>query len=106
MLVRMKQERCDNSEDLFLSIYRAYARVHKHLEVLRVFGKMKDYECEPTAKSYATVFSILVDVSQLKITFKFYRYMRETRISASVASLNVLIKALCKSSGTLDSAFP
>ncbi|KAL0305701.1 UNVERIFIED_CONTAM: Pentatricopeptide repeat-containing protein [Sesamum radiatum] len=105
MLVRMKQEKCGISEDIFLSIYRAYARVHKPLEVLRVFGKMKEYECEPTAKSYVTVFSILVDESQLKMAFKFYRYMRDKGIPASVASLNVLIKALCKSSGTLDSAF-
>ncbi|KAL0397444.1 UNVERIFIED_CONTAM: Pentatricopeptide repeat-containing protein [Sesamum calycinum] len=66
---------------------------------------MKEYKCEPTIKSYVTVFSILVDESQLKMAFKFYRYMREKGIPASVASLNVLIKALCKSSGTLDSAF-
>ncbi|KAK6149950.1 hypothetical protein DH2020_017475 [Rehmannia glutinosa] len=105
MLVRMKQEKCDVTEDIFLSICRAYARVHKPLEVMRVFRKMKEYQCEPTAKSYVTVFSILVNESQLKMAFKFYRYMREKGIPASVASLNVLIKALCKSNGTMDSAF-
>ncbi|KAL0425472.1 UNVERIFIED_CONTAM: Pentatricopeptide repeat-containing protein [Sesamum radiatum] len=42
MLVRMKQEKCDMSEDIFLSIYRAYARDHKSLEVLRVFGKTNE----------------------------------------------------------------
>ncbi|KAL6574026.1 hypothetical protein OROHE_001568 [Orobanche hederae] len=105
ILVRMKQEKCDITEDIFLSIYRAYARVHKPLEVMRVFRKMTEYQCEPTAKSYVSVFAILVNESQLKMAFKFYRYMREKGIPASVASLNVLIKALCKSNGTMDSAF-
>ncbi|KAG8385510.1 hypothetical protein BUALT_Bualt03G0052800 [Buddleja alternifolia] len=105
MLVRMKQEKCGIAEDIFLSIYRAYARVHKPLEVVRIFGKMKEYECEPTAKSYVTVFSVLVNESQLKMAFRFYRYMRQMGIPASVPALNVLIKALCKSSGTMDSAF-
>ncbi|KAL0425473.1 UNVERIFIED_CONTAM: Pentatricopeptide repeat-containing protein [Sesamum radiatum] len=39
------------------------------------------------------------------MAFKFFRYMRGKGIPASVVSLNVLIKALCKSSRTLDSAF-
>lgn len=105
ILVRMKQEKCEVSEDIFLSIYRAYARVHKPLEVVRVFGKMKDYECAPTPKSYVTVFNVLVNESQLKMAFKFYRFMRQEGVPASVPSLNVLIKALCKSAGTMDSAF-
>ncbi|XP_051125230.1 pentatricopeptide repeat-containing protein At5g46100 [Andrographis paniculata] len=105
MLVRMKREKCDVTEGIFLSILRAYARVHKPHEVLRVFGMMKDYGVEPTAKSYVTVFSILVNESQLKMAFRFYRFMRQTGVPVSVASLNVLIKALCKSSGTMDSAF-
>ncbi|KAL3820425.1 hypothetical protein ACJIZ3_006330 [Penstemon smallii] len=105
MLVRMKREKCGISENLFLSIYRAYGRVHKPHEVVRVFGKMKEYECEPTEKSYVTVLTILVDESQLKMAFKFYRHMRQLGIPASVPTLNVLMKALCKSSGTMDSAF-
>ncbi|KAL2475320.1 Pentatricopeptide repeat-containing protein [Abeliophyllum distichum] len=105
MIDRMKHEKCKLTEDIFLSIYRAYARVHKPNDVIRVFRKTKDYECEPSAKSYVTVFSILVDESQLKMAFKFYRYMRQIGIPASVPSLNVLIKALCKSNGTMDAAF-
>lgn len=105
MLARMKLEKCDVTEDIFMSIYMAYGRVHKPLEAVRVFRKMKEYECEPTARSYVTVFSILVDETHLKMAFRFYRYMREKGIPASVASLNVLIKAFCKSNGTMDSAF-
>lgn len=104
MLVRMKQENCGIDEDVFLTIYLAYGRVHRPFEAIRVFGKMKEYGCEPTAKSYVTVFSILVDENQLKMAFKFYRHMRENGMQASVPALNVLIKALCKSSETLDSA--
>ncbi|KAL2494978.1 Pentatricopeptide repeat-containing protein [Forsythia ovata] len=105
MIDRMKHEKFKITEDIFLSIYRAYARVHKPNDVIRVFRKTKDYECEPSAKSYVTVFSILVDESQLKMAFKFYRYMRQIGIPASVPSLNVFIKALCKSNGTMDAAF-
>lgn len=105
MLARMKRENCDVNEEILLSIYRAYGRVHKPLEVVRVFRNMKEYGCEPTARSYVTVFSILVNESHLKMAFEFYRYMREKGIPASLPSLNVLIKALCKSSGTMDSAF-
>ncbi|KAL1537839.1 pentatricopeptide repeat-containing protein [Salvia divinorum] len=105
MLARMKLENCNANEDIFLSICRAYGRVHKPLEVVRIFRKMKEFECEPTARSYITVFSILVDESHLKMAFTFYRYMRKQGIPACVPSLNVLIKALCKSSGTMDSAF-
>ncbi|KAG6393718.1 hypothetical protein SASPL_144285 [Salvia splendens] len=105
MLAQMKLENCNANEDIFLSICRAYGRVHKPVEVVRIFRKMKEFECEPTARTYITVFSILVDESHLKMAFTFYRYMRKQGIPASVPSLNVLIKALCKSTGTMDSAF-
>nr|GLL29307.1 hypothetical protein COLO4_31418 [Ipomoea trifida] len=77
MLARMKEENCMITEDVFLSMYRAYGRVHKPLDVVRIFQMMKDYDCEPTQKSYITVFSILVNENRLKTAFKFYRYMRE-----------------------------
>lgn len=105
LLDRMKDEKCKISEDIFLSICRAYGRVHKPGEVIRIFQKMKQYDCEPTQKSYITVFSILVDENQLKVALRFYKYMRQMGIPPSVASLNVLIKALCKNGGTMDTAF-
>ncbi|KAL3617084.1 hypothetical protein CASFOL_039478 [Castilleja foliolosa] len=105
MLTRMKQENGHVTEDILLSVYRAYARVHKPLEVMRIFRKAKEYNSELTPKSYVTVFSILVNESQLKPAFDFYRYMREKGIPASVPSLNILIKALCKTNATMDSAF-
>lgn len=104
LLCRMKEEKCNITEDIFLSICRAYGRVHKPLDAVRVFRKMKEYECEPSQKSYITVFAILVGENQLKLALRFYRYMREMGIPPSVASLNVLIKALCKNSGTMDAA--
>ncbi|KAJ4703538.1 Pentatricopeptide repeat-containing protein [Melia azedarach] len=104
LLDRMKKERCNITEDIFLSICRGYGRVHRPLDARRVFDKMKEFECEPTERSYITVFSILVEENQLKVAFRFYRYMREVGIRPSVASLNVLIKALCKNSETMDSA--
>ncbi|GFZ03016.1 pentatricopeptide repeat (PPR) superfamily protein [Actinidia rufa] len=76
----------------------------KPLEAIRIFQKMKEYECERTQKSYITVFAILVGENQLKLALRFYRYMREKGIPPSVTSLNVLIKALCKNSGTMDAA--
>lgn len=105
MLVRMKDESCKITEDIFLSVYRAYGRVHKPLEVIRVFQKMKEFDCEPTQKSYITVFSVLVEENRLKTAFRFYRHMRGVGIPPCVASLNILIKALSKNSGTMDSAF-
>ncbi|XP_019168703.1 PREDICTED: pentatricopeptide repeat-containing protein At5g46100 [Ipomoea nil] len=105
MLARMKDENCMMTEDIFLSMYRAYGRVHKPLDVVRIFQKMKDYDFEPTQKSYITVFSILVNENRLKTAFKFYRYMREKGIPPSTASLNILIKALCKNDKTMDAAF-
>ncbi|XP_052203373.1 pentatricopeptide repeat-containing protein At5g46100 [Diospyros lotus] len=105
LLNRMKDEKCDITENIFLSICRGYGRVHKPLEAIRIFQKMKEYECEPTQKSYITIFAILVDENQLKMALRFYRYMREIGIPPSVTSLNVLIKALCKNIGTMDAAF-
>ncbi|KAL8113054.1 hypothetical protein AgCh_020399 [Apium graveolens] len=104
LLNRMKDEKCQFTEDTFLSICRAYGRVHKPGEVIRIFQKMKEYDCEVTPKSYVTVFSILVDENQLKVAIKFYRYMRQMGIPPSVVSLNVLIKALCKNGGTINAA--
>lgn len=104
ILCRMKAEKCNITEDIFLSIFRAYGRVHKPLDAVRVFHKMKEYHCDPSQKSYITVFAILVGENQLKLALSFYRYMREMGIPPSVASLNVLIKALCNNSGTMDSA--
>ena len=104
LLNRRKDEKCDIVEDIFLSICRGYGRVHKPLEAIRIFEKMKEYECERTQKSYITVFAILVGENQLKLALRFYKYMREKGIPPSVTSLNVLIKALCKNSGTMDAA--
>ncbi|KAE9461866.1 hypothetical protein C3L33_06205, partial [Rhododendron williamsianum] len=73
MLNRMKDEKCNITEDIFLSICRGYGRVHKPLEAIRVFQRMKEYDCEPTHKSYITVFSILADENQLKLALRFYR---------------------------------
>ncbi|KAI3683555.1 hypothetical protein L1987_84063 [Smallanthus sonchifolius] len=101
---RMRKEHCKVTEDILLSICRAYGRVHKPHDMMRIFQKMKEYECEPTLKSYVTVFSILVDENQLKVAFKFYKYMRQLGFPPNVPSLNVLIKALSKDSKTIDSA--
>ncbi|PPD77293.1 hypothetical protein GOBAR_DD25779 [Gossypium barbadense] len=104
LLDRMKEEKCDVREDIFLSICRGYGRVHRPLDAMRVFGKMKDFQCEPSKRSYITMFDILVDENLLKLAFRFYRNMREVGVQTSVVTLNILIKALCKNSGTLDSA--
>ncbi|KAA8515213.1 hypothetical protein F0562_018392 [Nyssa sinensis] len=104
LLNRMKDEKCRITEDIFLSICRAYGRVHKPLDAIRIFQKMKEFECERTQKSYVTVFAILVGENQLKMALSFYRYMREKGIPPSVTSLNILIKALCKNSGTMNAA--
>lgn len=104
LLRRMKEERCEINEDIFLSICRGYGRVHRPLEAIRIFKSAKECDWELTEKSYITIFSILVDENHLKMAMKFYRYMKEMGIPPSVVSLNVLIKALCKSSETIDGA--
>ncbi|XP_031286833.1 pentatricopeptide repeat-containing protein At5g46100-like [Pistacia vera] len=104
LLDRMKKESCNIKENILLSICRGYGRVHRPVDAIRVFHRMKEFECEPTEKSYVTVFDILVEENQLRTAFRFYKYMKKMGIPTSVASLNVLIKALCKNSGTIDAA--
>ncbi|KAK8580645.1 hypothetical protein V6N12_070906 [Hibiscus sabdariffa] len=41
------------------------------VRAMRVYGKMKDFQCEPSKKSYITVFDILVEEKQLKLAFRF-----------------------------------
>ncbi|KAK3431450.1 hypothetical protein EUGRSUZ_E03144 [Eucalyptus grandis] len=81
-----------------------YGRVHRQLDSLRVFQRMKCFQCKPSPKSYVTILDILVEENQLKLALRFYKHMRAIGVSPTVASLNVLIKALCKNSGTMDSA--
>ncbi|KAF8391303.1 hypothetical protein HHK36_023607 [Tetracentron sinense] len=104
ILCRMNEEKCKFTEDIFLSICRAYGRVHKPLDAIRIFHKMKEFQCEPTQKSYVSILAILVGENQLKMAQSFYKYMREMGILHSITSLNVLIKGLCKNSGTMDAA--
>ncbi|OMO76374.1 hypothetical protein CCACVL1_15726 [Corchorus capsularis] len=104
LLDRMRVEKCDIKEDVFLSICRGYGRIHRPLDAIRVFDKMKEFQSEPSQKSYITVFDILVEENQLKVALRFYRHMRDVGVPTSVASLNILIKALCKNSGTMNSA--
>ncbi|KAL5989490.1 hypothetical protein ACLOJK_010382 [Asimina triloba] len=105
LLSRMQDEKCAISEGIFLSLFRAYGKAHKPLDALRVFRKMKEFGCEPTPKAYVTVFDILVSENQLILAHRFHNYMKEMGLPPCVASLNVLIKAFCKSAGTLDAAF-
>lgn len=104
LLQRMKEEQCNLTEDIFLSICRGYGRVHRPLDSLRVFQRMKRFQCKTSPKSYVTILDILVEENQLKLALRFYKHMRVIGVSPTVASLNVLIKALCKNSGTIDSA--
>lgn len=104
LLDRMKEEKIDVTEDILLSICRAYGRIHKPLDSIRVFHKMQDFHCKPTEKSYISVLAILVEENQLRLAFRFYRYMRKVGIPPTVASLNVLIKAFCKNSVTMEKA--
>ncbi|KAG5395190.1 hypothetical protein IGI04_025153 [Brassica rapa subsp. trilocularis] len=96
----MKVENCVVSEDTLLSICRGYGRVHRPFDSLRVFHKMKDFDCDPSHKGYVTLLAILVEENQLKLAFKFYKNMREIGLPPTVASLNVLIKALCRNEKT------
>ncbi|KAL2931835.1 hypothetical protein RDABS01_037245 [Bienertia sinuspersici] len=104
LLNRMKEERCQVKEDIILTICRAYGRVHKPLEAIRIFKSAKEYECNLTEKSYITIFSILVDENLLKMAMRFYRHMKKVGFQPTVVSLNILIKALCKSSDKIDAA--
>ncbi|RID60490.1 hypothetical protein BRARA_F03642 [Brassica rapa] len=102
LVARMKIENCVVSEDTLLSICRGYGRVHRPFDSLRVFHKMKDFDCDPSHKGYVTLLAILVEENQLKLAFKFYKNMREIGLPPTVASLNVLIKALCRNEKTVD----
>ncbi|KAJ8761130.1 hypothetical protein K2173_000809 [Erythroxylum novogranatense] len=104
LLSRMKEEQCRIREDIFRCIFLGYGRVHRPLDVIRLFEMMGEFECKPTEKSYITVLDILVGESQLRVAIRFYRYMKKMGIPVSVVSLNVLIKGLCKNSGTMDAA--
>ncbi|KAF9596458.1 hypothetical protein IFM89_012163 [Coptis chinensis] len=101
---RMKNEKCSFTEEIFLSMFRAYGRAHKPNDVLRVFNMMKEYKFEPTEKLYVSVFAILVNESQLKMAKKFFKYMKEMGIPRSTRIINILIKAFCMNEGTMDSA--
>ncbi|KAH6773668.1 hypothetical protein C2S52_003424 [Perilla frutescens var. hirtella] len=110
MLNRMKQEKYDVTEDVFLSIYnyRAHGRVHKPLEVVLVSKKMNDYECEPTVKSYVTVFSILVDETLCKnngtmdSAFKIFWEMPKCGHTPDSYTYGTLINGLCRAGRTLE----
>lgn len=104
MLERMMQENCKVTEDILLTICRGYGRVHRPLDAIRVFHKMKGFQLRPTQKAYITILDILVEENHVKRAIGFYREMREMGIPASVVSLNILIKALCKKKETVDSA--
>ncbi|CAH8353452.1 unnamed protein product [Eruca vesicaria subsp. sativa] len=75
----MKIENCLVSEDVLLSICRGYVRVHRPFHSLRVFHKTKDFDCDPTHKEHERI-----------------------GFPPTVASLNVLIKALCRNEKTVD----
>ncbi|KAK2445212.1 Pentatricopeptide repeat (PPR) superfamily protein [Trifolium repens] len=105
MLERMKEEDCEVTEDIFLTICRGYGRVHRPLDAIRVFHKMEKFQLSPTQKSYLTIFDILVEENYVKRAIGFYKEMREKGIPSSVVSLNILIKALCKNKETVESAF-
>ncbi|KAF6146724.1 hypothetical protein GIB67_009010 [Kingdonia uniflora] len=64
---------------------------------------MKEFQCEPTDKSYVSVFSILSE-NQLKLAQMFHKYMKSVRVLPSVFFLNVFIKALCMKKETVDDA--
>lgn len=74
LLGRMKEEKCKITEDIFLSLFRGFGRVHRLSDAIRVFRKMEDLQCKPTSKSYITILSILVEENQLKMAFRFYRW--------------------------------
>jgi pentatricopeptide repeat protein len=75
MLERMKEEDCEVTEDIFLTICRGYGRVHRPLDAIRVFHKMEKFQLSPTQKSYLTIFDILVEENYVKRVIGFYKEM-------------------------------
>uniref|UniRef100_A0A2N9G090 Pentacotripeptide-repeat region of PRORP domain-containing protein n=1 Tax=Fagus sylvatica TaxID=28930 RepID=A0A2N9G090_FAGSY len=106
LLNRMKEEKCNITEDIFLSICRAYGRVHRPLDAVRIFHTMKDFQCKPTEKSYITVFAILVEENQLKIAlrtvgqwillFGFFVRMPNRGCTPDSYTYGTLINGLCR----------
>ncbi|KAF6159461.1 hypothetical protein GIB67_032232 [Kingdonia uniflora] len=91
LLDRMKEEKCSFTKDVFLCLCRSYGRVHRPLGTFRIFQKMKEFQCEPTDKSYVTMFSILSE-NQLKLAQMFHKYMKQVGLPPSASFLNVFIK--------------
>ncbi|KAF6170833.1 hypothetical protein GIB67_015785 [Kingdonia uniflora] len=92
LLDRMKEEKCSFTEDVFLCLCRSYGRIHRTLGTFRIFQKM-EFQCEPTDKSYVTVFSIL-SKNQLKLTQMFHKYMKQVGVPPSVSFLNAFTREI------------
>ncbi|KAF6135324.1 hypothetical protein GIB67_027198 [Kingdonia uniflora] len=65
------------------------------LGTFRIFQKMKEFQCEPTNKSYVTVFSILSE-NQLKLAQMFHKEIPNHGYIPDYYTYGTLINELCK----------
>ena len=101
---RLADTLLDRMKEIILMSLRIYFSLFVGLMVVSISHWIPLEFSTKCRISIASVFAILVEENQSKLAFRSYRYMRKMGIPPTVASVNVLIKALCKNSGTMDSA--
>ncbi|XP_072956709.1 uncharacterized protein [Typha angustifolia] len=94
------------SESAFLSLIRALGRAHRPLDALRLFRSApSSFQIPHSSRSYTAILAVLVANDRLPLARSLFDEMRQNGIPPTVATYNVLIKALCVAGGgSIDAA--
>ncbi|PKA50189.1 Pentatricopeptide repeat-containing protein [Apostasia shenzhenica] len=93
------------AEPSFLPVLRAYSRCHLPHDVLRLFRRMAyEFLLQPSHRSYNTVLASLVANNRPILAKNLFKEMKNAGVPFTVASFNILIKAICSSAASIDTA--
>ncbi|KAJ0099990.1 hypothetical protein Patl1_20489 [Pistacia atlantica] len=86
----------------FSVLISGYAEVGNCEKALEIFGKMKEFDCEPDVYTYNKILHIVSRQQVVLLTLAVYNQMLKLNCTPTKATFSILIDGLCKSGKTQD----
>jgi pentatricopeptide repeat protein len=93
----IRTQKCQCSEDVALTVIKAYAKSSMPDKALDVFQRMDEiFGCKPGIRSYNSLLNAFTESNQWDRAESFWAYFETVGMSPNVQTYNILIKISCK----------
>ncbi|KAH9300469.1 hypothetical protein KI387_012052 [Taxus chinensis] len=95
VMEEMRLEACECSDTLFSNVIKFYGRAGMVEEAMKVFQRIRDFNCRSWVESFNELLNLLVENGGLGRVHYLYVNMRKWGVHPDACTFDVLIRALC-----------